>query len=149
MGIKLLKWPWNCPVSCHTSFVQGATWSGHKGNSAGQLGHIVQFGPRFNFWSFERKTYTWSSRKSSHSMKSGRFQVKSARFHMDFTGEICRISYGFHRWNLPDFRWNLPDFIWISRVKSAGFHEIRMKSAGFRKTIARNGKPYVFPIGLL
>ena len=34
--------------------------------------------------------------------------VKSARFHTDFMGEICRISYG------------------------------------FRKTIARNGKPYVF-----
>ena len=47
---------------------------------------------RPNFWSFERKTYTWSSPKSSHSwnpwnladftmksMKSGGFQVKSTQ----------------------------------------------------------------------
>ena len=101
----------------------------------------------FIVWSFERKTYTWSSRKSSHSMKSGGFhmdfrwnpvdfiqisRVKSGRFHMDFMGEICwisgeihQISYRFHGWNPPDF----------------------MKSVGFRKTIARNGKPYVsFPV---
>ena len=68
-----------------------------------------------NVWSFERKTYTWSSRKSSHSMKSGRFQVKSVRFHTDFMGEIRQISYGFHPWNPPDFE----------------------------RPIARNGKPYV------
>ena len=55
-------------------------------------------------WSFERKTYTWSSRKSSHSMKSGGCH------------EIRRISYGFHT-----------DFMKSGRfqVKSGGFHEIR------------------------
>ena len=63
----------------------------------------------WTYWSFERKTYTWSSRKSSHSMKSG-------GFHMDFTGEIRRISYGFHPWNPADFK----------------------------RPIARNGKPYVY-----
>ena len=60
-------------------------------------------------------------------MKSGGFHMdfmKSGGFHTDFTGEICQISGEIH---------------WISY----GFHEIRMKSAGFRKTIARNGKPYV------
>ena len=55
-------------------------------------------------WSFERKTYTWSSRKSSHSMKSGGFHtdfMKSGRFHMDFTKSMK--SGRFHLWNPADF----------------------------------------------
>ena len=98
-----------------------------------------------DFWSFDRKTYTWSSPKSSHSwnpadftMKSGNFMksVKSGRFHpwnlADFTCEIWRIS-----WNLVDFTlksgrfheireiwqispWNLVDF--MKSVKSGRFH---------------------------
>ena len=89
-----------------------------------------------NNWSFERKTYTWSSRKSSHSMKSG-------GFHPWNPYEIRWISPVKSILNLADFTWNLADFTHEIRMKSTGFHEIRMKSAGFRKTIARNGKPYV------
>ena len=88
-------------------------------------------------WSFERKTYTWSSRKSSHSMKSGGFHtdfMKSGGFQVKF-GDFTQISPmkstqnykskwfsknssvwwmqggGFHPWNPPDFT-----------LKSGGFH---------------------------
>ena len=77
------------------------------------------------FWSFERKTYTWSSRKSSHSMKSG-------GFHMDFiriSGEIRRIS-PWNPWNPADFRWNPADF--MKSVKSGGF---QVKSGRFHPDI--------------
>ena len=53
-------------------------------------------------WSFERKTYTWSSRKSSHSMKSG-------GFHPWNPYEIRRISPVKSIWNPLDFTWNPPD----------------------------------------
>ena len=59
-------------------------------------------------WSFDRKTYTWSSPKSSHSWNPWNpadFTMKSGGFHH----EIRRIS----PWNLADF------------MKSSGFHEIR------------------------
>ena len=53
------------------------------------------------FWSFERKTYTWSSRKSSYFWNPA-----------DFT------------WNLADFTWNPVDFMKSGRfhMKSGGFH---------------------------
>ena len=54
-------------------------------------------------WSFDRKTYTWSSPKSSRSWNPADF-MKSGGFHP----EIRRIS----PWNLVDF------------MKSGGFHEI-------------------------
>ena len=65
-------------------------------------------------WSFDRKTYTWSSRKSSHSWNLADFTMKSGGFHheiwqiswnpwnpADFTREIWRISW--NPWNLVDF----------------------------------------------
>ena len=83
-------------------------------------------------WSFDRKTYTWSSPKSSHSWNPADFTMKSGGFH-----EIRRIS-----WN----PWNPADFT----MKSGGFHhEIRriswnpwnpadfMKSGGFHHEIWR------------
>ena len=61
-----------------------------------------------HFWSFDRKTYTWSSPKSSHSWNPA-----------DFTREIRRISW--NPWNLADFTHE----IWqISPMKSGRFHEI-------------------------
>ena len=79
---------------------------------------------RSHVWSFERKTYTWSSRKSSHSMKSGGFH------------EIRMKSGGFHPWNPYEIHrispvksvWNLVDFTHEIRMKSTRFHEICMKS---------------------
>ena len=110
------------------------------------------------YWSFDRKTYTWSSPKSSRSwnpadftmksggfheireiqqispwnpadfMKSGRFQVK-----LDVSEIRCRCfsknSSDFTRFGV-DFTWNPPDFIRIS-----------WNPADFmwnRKTFARN-----------
>ena len=67
----------------------------------------ISFCLSYNFWSFERKTYTWWSPKSSYS------------------------------WNPVDFRWNLLDFMQILcgfHLKSAGFHEssrCHVKSGGF------------------
>ena len=50
-------------------------------------------------------------------LKSGRFQVKSSRFHtwnpVDFTPEICQIS-----WNLYEICWISPEI----HMKSGGFH---------------------------
>ena len=88
-------------------------------------------------WSFDRKTYTWSSPKSSHSWNPADFMksVKSGGFHpwnpADFMKSVK--SGGFHPeiqwispWNLADFTreiwqispWNLVDFTreiwWIS-----------------------------------
>ena len=63
-------------------------------------------------WSFERKTYTWSSRKSSHSWNPADFiwiSWNPADFRWNpadsiwISGEICWILYGFHTWNLLDF----------------------------------------------
>ena len=95
-------------------------------------------------WSFERKTYTWSSCKSSHSwnladfMKSSGCHLKSSRFQVKSTHNLiksdvstktiqfdeCRRvamtldfmkSTRFHGWNPPDFTGE----IW---VKSTRFH---------------------------
>ena len=77
-------------------------------------------------WSFDRKTYTWSSPKSSHSWNPADFTMKSGRFH-----DIRQISWNpvDFRWNLVDFRWNLwnpVDFTleiwWISPMKYGRFH---------------------------
>ena len=109
----------------------------------------------FTYWSFDRKTYTWSSRKSSHSWNPADF-MKSGGFHH----EIRRISWnpwnpadfmksgGFHPWNPADFTreirrisWNPPDF--MKSVKSGGFHpEIRQISwnpADFMKSVKSGG----------
>ena len=48
-------------------------------------------------WSFDRKTYTWSSPKSSHSWNPADFTMKSSGFHH----EIWQISW--NPWNLVDF----------------------------------------------
>ena len=73
------------------------------------------------FWSFDRKTYTWSSPKSSHSWNPADFTMKSGGFHH----EIRRISW--NPWNPADFTreiwrisWNPADF--MKSVKSGGFH---------------------------
>ena len=63
------------------------------------LWHLTEYGwaaINNSGWSFDRKTYTWSSPKSSHSwnpwnpadftMKSGGFQVKSGRFQVKSGG---------------------------------------------------------------
>ena len=61
-------------------------------------------------WSFDRKTYAWSSPKSSHSWNLADF-MKSGRFHH----EIWQIS-PWNLWNL----WNPADFT----MKSGRLHEI-------------------------
>ena len=66
-----------------------------------------------HFWSFDRKTYTWSWRKSSHSWNPA-----------DFTREIRRIS-----WN----PWNPADF--MKSLKSGGFTLKSVKSGGFHPDI--------------
>ena len=53
------------------------------------------------YWSFDRKTYTWSSPKSSHSWNPADFAMKSVK------------SGGFHPWNPANF---------MKSVKSGGFH---------------------------
>ena len=114
-------------------------------------------------WSFNRKTYTWSSPKSSRSWNPADFTMKSSRFHE--IHEIWQIS----PWNLVDFRWNhmfqksaadvsaktllilqglgwispdicriswnLLDFTWNlpDFMKSAGFHTDFMKSGRFHE----------------
>ena len=86
-------------------------------------------------WSFDRKTYTWSSRKSSHSWNPADFTMKSGGFHeireiqqispwnpADFTMKsdvstktlLILQGLGWISWNPPDFTWNPPDFIRIS-----------------------------------
>ena len=111
-------------------------------------------------WSFNRKTYTWSSPKSSRSWNLADFTMKSGGFHheiwqiswnpwnlADFTmksggfqvksdvSEIsCRCfsknSSDFTRFGV-DFTWNLLDF-----MKSARFH---LKSAGFHTDFMKSG----------
>ena len=80
-------------------------------------------------WSFERKTYTWWSPKSSHSwfheiwrILCG-FHMKSSRFHeiWQISCEIRQISCGFH-------------------MKSGRFHETHKKSARFH--VKSTWKPY-------
>ena len=70
-------------------------------------------------WSFDRQTYTWSSRKSSHSWNPADF-MKSGGFHH----EIRRIS----PWNQM-FQQKL---FWFYKVWG-GFHEIRRISYGFHE----------------
>ena len=41
-------------------------------------------------WSFERKTYTWSSPKSSHSIKSGGFHLKSGGCQVKSTQNLIK-----------------------------------------------------------
>ena len=68
-------------------------------------------------WSFDRKTYTWSSPKSSHSWNPVEFTMKSGGFHH----KIWQISWNL--WNPVDFRWNLTDFRWnlVDFMKSGRF----------------------------
>ena len=89
---------------------------------------------RPSYWSFERKTYTWWSPKSSHSWNPADFTWNLPDF--------MRISWNLadFTWNLPDFvhiSWNLVDFMWhpvdftwnlVDFTKSGGFH---VKSSRF------------------
>ena len=67
---------------------------------------------RSDVWSFDRKTYTWSSRKSSHSWNPADFTMKS-----DVSAKTLLIlqGLGWISWNLLDFiriSWNPVDFMW-------------------------------------
>ena len=113
-------------------------------------------------WSFDRKTYTWSSRKSSHSWNPADFTMKSGGFHpeireirrispwnpwnpADFTREIRRISPRYHLSNPPKIikasvsaktlQFDECKVGTMTRdfMKSAGFHEIRRISCGFHE----------------
>ena len=100
------------------------------------------------FWSFDRKTYTWSSPKSSHSWNPPDF-MKSSRFHHEIwrisvksmksgrlSGEIQQISGEipypkpsmqnqmfqqklFWMYSAKTLGWDFIRFGWISPVKSA------------------------------
>ena len=112
---------------------EGQKWSSStRWETLVNSGHLCSVNPWWFWvmigWSFERKTYTWSSRKSSYF-------------------EIRRIS-----WNPHEIRRISPEI----RTKSGGFHheirrishhEIRQISPwnppDFERPIARNGKPYV------
>ena len=103
----------------------------------------------------------------------GGFHMKSGWNPLDFTGEICQISWvkstRFHEilghspplhssnWRVfavirfwVDFTWNLGEICQISQVKSAGFHgwnpDFMWNPPDFEGPIARNGKPYVLLI---
>ena len=65
----------------------------------------------YNVWSFDRKTYTWSSPKSSHSWNPADFTMKSSGFH-----EIREI------WWISPMK-SGADF--MKSMKSSRFHEIR------------------------
>ena len=71
---------------------------------------LIREGTIWDVWSFERKTYTWSLRKSSYF-------------------EIRRIS-----WNPVDFRWNLADFMKSGRFQVKSTHNL-IKSDVSTKTI--------------
>ena len=80
-----------------------------------------------NVWSFDRKTYTWSSPKSSRSWNPADFTMKS-----DVSAKTLLILQGLG-WISPEIRRisrNLLDF-----MKSARFHTDFMWN---RKTFARN-----------
>ena len=89
-------------------------------------------------WSFERKTYTWSSRKSSRSWNPADFGWNLVDF-VRISGEIWRILYGFQ---VKSGRFCM-DFEKSGRfqVKSARFHT--WNPPDFERPFARNGKPYV------
>ena len=87
-----------------------------------------------NYWSFERKTYTWWSPQKLTFMKSGGFH------------EIWWISCGFqvkstyksYKSNISRKTLQFYGVLWEGYVMFS--HEIRR----FRKTNCRNGKPYVW-----
>ena len=102
-------------------FISSQPMNAYKDWLVHQITHL-------NVWSFDRKTYTWSSPKSSRSWNPADFMksVKSGGFHLwnpvdfmksgGFHPEIRRISW--NPWNPVDFRWNPVDFTQISPVKS-------------------------------
>ena len=117
-------------IGCYNGYriVQGQP---HSELQVGSLpvavsGNVTFSWPTSSCWSFDRKTYTWSSPKSSRSWNPADFMksVKSGGFHE--IREIRRISPvksgRFHeiQWILWN-PWNPADFT----LKSGGFHEIR------------------------
>ena len=83
-----------------------------------------------DYWSFERKTYTWWSHKSSYSWNSADFTWNPVDFmwikrhslptalHKTEEFLLSYLIYKVFRWisqNLLDFTWNLADFMWIKR----------------------------------
>ena len=88
------------------------------------------------YWSFERKTCTWRSPKSSYFMKFGGFH-KIWRISADFMKSTCKP----YKSNNSRKTLQFYGVQWEGYV--SGFHEICRISRNERP-ITRNGKAYVF-----
>ena len=117
------------------------------------------------FWSFDRKTYTWSSRKSSYFwnlvdfMKSGGFHVKSIQNLIKSDVSTKTLQFGVCKEGAmtQDFMksWFIAPLLhssnWIVLVETFSFYKVlggfHMKSAGFHeieRPLARNCNPMFF-----